>query len=72
MRTPRFRAQAFPRDHVHAGYYGIRETATGIWVDQYGRPDPEYYAATPDVAKMRARDLRMYAEQWAYANRGSA
>jgi hypothetical protein len=56
----RYRAGHLPKGHPHAGEYGIRDTVLKTYVNRWGEPDPDYWAVTADVAKMRSRDLNQW------------
>jgi hypothetical protein len=40
--------------------YGLWDSSNRVYVNQYGKPDPNYCAASKDVAVMRRRDLNEY------------
>lgn len=41
--------------------FGLWDTPERVYVDKFGRPDPDYYAVSREVAVMRRRDLNEYA-----------
>lgn len=40
--------------------YGIWDTIEHRWVDRWGEPNQDYWATSPDVARMRVRDLNAW------------
>ena len=64
MTAARFRIRRVP--FVAAEYdriahpYGLRDSRERVYVDKYGRPDPDYWCVSRAVAVMRRRDLNEY------------